>query len=243
MPRLPPVTTARRPVSSKSTVDPFDVPCPTVNSPAPPPCSASSSGSSVRAGRFPLGPGSVPGRSPRSPAVPRRPAAAGALTRASGLGRFADERNSPCCPQFSGCSADPAAAVTVPENSTKASACGACFPSYPLSRSPGPRTPITGCCVPRERAAFFAAALPVRLGSAMQSLGLVLLVHGGTGSFGAAGLVSGAFSLSSAVASPRLARVMDRVGQPRGPAAVPGGLRTGHGPRPADGRRARARCP
>lgn len=64
-------------------------------------------------------------------------------------------------------------------------------------------------------AAFFAAALPVRLGSAMQSLGLVLLVHGGTGSFGAAGLVSGAFSLSSAVASPRLARVMDRVGQPR----------------------------
>ena len=64
-------------------------------------------------------------------------------------------------------------------------------------------------------AAFFAAALPVRLGSAMQSLGLVLLVHGGTGSFGAAGLVSGAFSLSSAVASPRLARVMDRVGQSR----------------------------
>ena len=64
-------------------------------------------------------------------------------------------------------------------------------------------------------AAFFAAALPVRLGSAMQGLGLVLLVHGGTGSFGAAGLVSGAFSLASALVSPRLARVMDRVGQPR----------------------------
>ncbi|MEV6013601.1 MFS transporter [Streptomyces sp. NPDC051976] len=60
---------------------------------------------------------------------------------------------------------------------------------------------------------FFAAAFPVRLGSAMQSLGIVLAVREGTGSFAAAGVVAGAFSLASAVASPQLARLMDRRGQ------------------------------
>ncbi|WP_371480412.1 MFS transporter [Kitasatospora sp. NBC_00315] len=64
-------------------------------------------------------------------------------------------------------------------------------------------------------AAFFLAAAPARLGVAMAGLGIVRLVHAETGSFGAAGLVTGAFAVAETLAGPRTARLMDRLGQSR----------------------------
>lgn len=49
----------------------------------------------------------------------------------------------------------------------------------------------------------------------MAGLGIVWLVHAETGSFGAAGLVTGAFAVAETVAGPQTARLMDRFGQPR----------------------------
>ncbi|WP_333766765.1 MFS transporter [Streptomyces sp. IBSBF 2435] len=49
----------------------------------------------------------------------------------------------------------------------------------------------------------------------MAGLGIVWLVHGETGSFGAAGLVTGAFAVAETLAGPQTARLMDRFGQPR----------------------------
>ena len=63
--------------------------------------------------------------------------------------------------------------------------------------------------------AFFLAAAPARLGLAMTGLGLVWLVHDVTGSYGRAGLVTGAFAVTEAVIGPQVARVIDRYGQTR----------------------------
>ncbi|MFD6422395.1 MFS transporter [Streptomyces sp. NPDC060198] len=64
-------------------------------------------------------------------------------------------------------------------------------------------------------AAFFLAAAPARVGVAMTGLGMVWLVHAETGSFGAAGLVTGSFAVAEALVGPQAARFMDRYGQPR----------------------------
>jgi MFS family permease len=63
--------------------------------------------------------------------------------------------------------------------------------------------------------AFFLAAAPARLGLAMTGLGLVWLVHDLTGSYGRAGVVTGAFAITEALIGPQTARVIDRYGQTR----------------------------
>jgi MFS family permease len=63
--------------------------------------------------------------------------------------------------------------------------------------------------------AFYLAAAPARLGLAMTGLGLVWLVHDATGSYGRAGLVTGAFAVTEAVIGPQSARLIDRYGQTR----------------------------
>jgi hypothetical protein len=64
-------------------------------------------------------------------------------------------------------------------------------------------------------AAFFLTAAVGRVGIAMTSLGIVWLVHGSTGSYATAGLVTGGFAVAEAVAGPQLARLIDRFGQSR----------------------------
>ncbi|MFD8685603.1 MFS transporter [Streptomyces sp. NPDC059651] len=63
--------------------------------------------------------------------------------------------------------------------------------------------------------AFFLTATTGRLGIAMTSLGIIWLVHGRTGSYATAGLVTGAFAVAEALAGPQLARLTDRFGQTR----------------------------
>lgn len=63
--------------------------------------------------------------------------------------------------------------------------------------------------------AFSAAGVLARLEIAMTSLGAVLLVEHGTGSYGLGGGVAGTGGVVAAVASPRLARLVDRFGQAR----------------------------
>ncbi|MGW1347335.1 MFS transporter [Kribbella sp. NPDC002412] len=62
---------------------------------------------------------------------------------------------------------------------------------------------------------FYLAAAPARIGLAMTSLGIVWLVHGSTGSYAAAGTVTGGFAVAEAVAGPQVARLIDRFGQTR----------------------------
>lgn len=64
-------------------------------------------------------------------------------------------------------------------------------------------------------AGFFVAASFGRVGVAMTGMGIVWLVHGRTGGFGAAGLVSGGFAVAEAVGAPQVARLVDRLGQTR----------------------------
>jgi hypothetical protein len=64
-------------------------------------------------------------------------------------------------------------------------------------------------------AVFFLAASVGRVGIAMTSLGIVWLVHDRTGSYATAGLVTGAFAVTEAVAGPQVARLVDRFGQSR----------------------------
>nr|WP_272954888.1 MFS transporter [Kribbella shirazensis] len=59
------------------------------------------------------------------------------------------------------------------------------------------------------------AAAPARIGIAMTGLGIVWLVHGSTGSYAAAGSVTGGFAVAEAVAGPQVARLIDRFGQTR----------------------------
>lgn len=69
--------------------------------------------------------------------------------------------------------------------------------------------------------AFYLAAAPARIGVAMTGLGIVWLVHGATGSYAAAGTVTGVFAVSEALAGPQGGRLADRYGQTR---VVPLGL-------------------
>lgn len=64
-------------------------------------------------------------------------------------------------------------------------------------------------------AAFFLPAAVGRLGIAMTGIGIVWLVHARTGSYAAAGLVTGGFAVADAVAGPQLGRLVDRFGQTR----------------------------
>ena len=64
-------------------------------------------------------------------------------------------------------------------------------------------------------AAFFLTATAGRVGIAMTSLGIVWLVHARTGSYAPAGLVTGAFAVTEALAGPQQARLIDRFGQSR----------------------------
>lgn len=64
-------------------------------------------------------------------------------------------------------------------------------------------------------AAFFLPAAVGRLGIAMTGIGMVWLVHARTGSYAAAGLVTGGFAVADAVAGPQIGRLVDRFGQAR----------------------------
>ncbi|MFJ6082340.1 MFS transporter [Streptomyces sp. NPDC092369] len=64
-------------------------------------------------------------------------------------------------------------------------------------------------------AAFFLTATVGRVGIAMTGLGIVWLVHGRTGSYTSAGLVSGGFAVAEALVGPQLARLIDHFGQTR----------------------------
>ncbi|TWD80162.1 putative MFS family arabinose efflux permease [Kribbella amoyensis] len=80
------------------------------------------------------------------------------------------------------------------------------------------RTPRTGYhAVLRTPGAwkFYLAAAPARIGIAMTGLGIVWLVHGSTGSYAAAGSVTGGFAVAEALAGPQVARLIDRFGQTR----------------------------
>ncbi|MEU7380986.1 MULTISPECIES: MFS transporter [unclassified Streptomyces] len=64
-------------------------------------------------------------------------------------------------------------------------------------------------------AAFFLPSVVGRLGIAMTGIGIVWLVHARTGSYAAAGLVTGGFAVADAVAGPQIGRLVDRFGQAR----------------------------
>ncbi|MGP9536610.1 MFS transporter [Brachybacterium sp. AOP43-C2-M15] len=60
---------------------------------------------------------------------------------------------------------------------------------------------------------FFVPAALARLGVSMQGLAILWAVHGASGSFAVAGLVSGAFAIAEAVLAPQVARFVDSHGQ------------------------------
>jgi len=62
---------------------------------------------------------------------------------------------------------------------------------------------------------LLVSSLLARLPSGMYSLAVLLLVHASTGSFLAAGLAVGAFTLAGAAGGPALGALVDRVGQTR----------------------------
>ncbi|TCN36967.1 putative MFS family arabinose efflux permease [Kribbella orskensis] len=62
---------------------------------------------------------------------------------------------------------------------------------------------------------FYLAAAPARIGIAMTGLGIVWLIHGATGSYAAAGTVTGGFAVAEAIGGPQVARLIDRFGQTR----------------------------
>ncbi|WP_371664648.1 MFS transporter [Streptomyces sp. NBC_00280] len=63
--------------------------------------------------------------------------------------------------------------------------------------------------------AFFLPTAVGRLGIAMTGIGIVWLVHARTGSYAAAGLVTGGFAVADAIAGPQIGRLVDRFGQAR----------------------------
>src|ERR1700712_5561462 len=79
---------------------------------------------------------------------------------------------------------------------------------------------------PRVRPLLLATLL-ARLPISMGAVGLILFVHGETGSFGSAGIVTGAFTVGVGVTGPLLARLIDRRGTR--PVIVPAMLVTGAG--------------
>ena len=71
----------------------------------------------------------------------------------------------------------------------------------------------------RAARAFSLAGVLARLPLSMTGIGVVLLVSLTTGSFGRAGLITAAGTLTGAVAAPLWGRAIDRVGQATGAAA------------------------
>src|ERR1700754_1695288 len=64
---------------------------------------------------------------------------------------------------------------------------------------------------PRVKPLLFAALL-ARMPIGMGAVGLILFIHGETGSFGSAGVVTGAFTIGIGITGPLLARLIDRHG-------------------------------
>jgi MFS family permease len=62
---------------------------------------------------------------------------------------------------------------------------------------------------------LLVATLLARLPISMGAVGLILFIHGETGSFGSAGIVTGAFTVGIGVTGPALARLIDRRGTRR----------------------------
>ena len=60
---------------------------------------------------------------------------------------------------------------------------------------------------------FSAAAVVARLPMSMVGIGIVLMIQGIYGSYALAGRVSAAYVIAQAIASPQIARYVDRVGQ------------------------------
>ncbi|WAL73481.1 MFS transporter [Kitasatospora sp. YST-16] len=80
--------------------------------------------------------------------------------------------------------------------------------------SHGPRGTGYGALLRTPRAwTFLLPALVARLPYAMLSLGIVLLVHDTTGSYGLAGAVAAAAAVSQALIGPQTGRLADRYGQ------------------------------
>jgi MFS family permease len=71
---------------------------------------------------------------------------------------------------------------------------------------------------PKVRPLLFASIL-ARMPVGMGAVGLILFIHGETGSFGSAGVVTGAFTICIGVTGPGLARLIDRRGS--GPVTIP----------------------
>ncbi|HJZ36532.1 MAG TPA: MFS transporter [Solirubrobacterales bacterium] len=74
---------------------------------------------------------------------------------------------------------------------------------------------------PRVKPLLFAALL-ARMPIGMGAVGLILFIHGETGSFGSAGVVTGAFTIGIGITGPLLARQIDRRGS--GPVIIPASL-------------------
>jgi MFS family permease len=74
---------------------------------------------------------------------------------------------------------------------------------------------------PRVRP-LLAAALLARMPIGMGAVGMILFIHGETGSFGSAGVVTGAFTIGIGITGPLLARLIDRRGS--GPVVIPASL-------------------
>ncbi|MBN9621774.1 MAG: MFS transporter, partial [Actinobacteria bacterium] len=79
---------------------------------------------------------------------------------------------------------------------------------------------------PRVRPLILTGVL-ARMPIGMGAVGLILFIHGETGSFGSAGIVTGAFTIGIGVTGPILARLIDRRGTR--PVLVPGALVTAAG--------------
>jgi hypothetical protein len=63
--------------------------------------------------------------------------------------------------------------------------------------------------------AFSATGVLARLPMSMVGIGVVLMVYGLYGSYGLAGRVSAGYVIASSLASPQIARLVDRHGQAR----------------------------
>jgi MFS family permease len=79
---------------------------------------------------------------------------------------------------------------------------------------------------PRVKPLLFAALL-ARMPIGMGAVGLILFIHGETGSFGSAGVVTGAFTIGIGITGPMLARQIDRRGS--GPVIIPASLLSASG--------------
>ena len=72
--------------------------------------------------------------------------------------------------------------------------------------------PVSVFAAHRVKPLLFAALL-ARMPIGMGAVGLILFIHGETGSFGSAGVVTGAFTIGIGITGPLLARQIDRRGQ------------------------------